>query len=108
MKTQGKFVFKSFVVRDAGEFLNEDNKPVKYNGCYVLKVDEINEKNEPNERKFKVSLEQKSLIEKLKNVKLYEPVTLFFDVVLYTNSTKLELKDVELIKEGKQYGEYAA
>lgn len=101
MNTTGRFIFKSATYRDGGEFTNDDNRVVKYNGYYLLKVDEINEKNEINERRFKLSLDNKNLVEKVRNIRPYEPISMTFDVLLYQNSVKLNLKDVEIVKEAE-------
>ena len=101
MNTNGRFIFKSATYRDGGEFTNDQNHVVKYNGYYLLKVDEINEKNEINERRFKLSLDNKNLVEKVRNIRPYEPILMTFDVLLYQNSVKLNLKDVEIVKEAE-------
>lgn len=88
MKAIGEFIYKCLEKRGAGEFTNDKGENIKYGESYVLKVDEVVDGN-INERKLKVDVNNTSLIDKLKQLKPYEKISLECDVVLYTNSAKV-------------------
>lgn len=96
MKSKGSFVFKSFTHRDGGTFKNADGQEIAYKGSYVLKVDEIMDDGEINERKFKVKEDNTVLINDLKTLEAYQKIYLEFNVILYTSSVSLEVCDVDV------------
>lgn len=88
MRAIGEFVFKGLEEKAGGEFVNDKGQNIKYDGSYVLKVDEIQD-DKINERKFKVDLKNTGLVDKLKKLKPYDKVTLECDIVIYQNSAKV-------------------
>lgn len=94
MKCNGNFVFKSITHKNAGSFTNDEGKEISYKASYVLKVDELCQNNEINERKFKISEDKTVLINTLKSLEPYTKISLEFNVTLYTSSVSLELIDV--------------
>lgn len=94
MKCVGDFVFKSLDIRDGGEFENDQGKTIKFDSCYLLKVDEISEKG-INQRILKIDKNNQMLVNKLKNVKAYEHITLICDVVLTDRQSKVIPVDID-------------
>lgn len=89
MRAKGNFVFKGLDKRKAGEFTNDKGQVVKYDESTILKVDEITEDGEINERKLKIDANNTFLIDKLKKLKPYDNIILECDVLLYANSAKV-------------------
>lgn len=96
MECKERFVFKSVEKRGAGAFKNEKGETVEYPEAYILKVDE-NKDGKINERKFKFGANRSYLFDKLKNLEPYGDVDVIFDVIVYANSVKLEVLEVELV-----------
>lgn len=96
MKCQGNFVFKSLTHRPAGTFKNNEGQEIPYKSAYVLKVDEISQSGDINERKFNIAEDKVQLINDLKNVEAYEKIILTFNITLYTARVGIELTDVEI------------
>lgn len=88
MKAIGEFIYKCLEKRGAGEFTNEKGESVKYKESYILKVDEVIDGN-INERKLKIDVNNVGLIDKLKQLKPYEKISLECDVTLYNNAAKV-------------------
>ena len=59
MECKGLFVFKSLILRPAGTFKDAEGKDIEYPASYILKVDQIEENDDVNERKFKVNTKDK-------------------------------------------------
>lgn len=97
MKCKGEFIFKSLEKRESGEFTNDKGETVKYDSCYILKVDEVNGK-EINERKLKVNKDNTVLYNKLKDTKPYTAITLEFAVTLYNGNAKVVPVDLVEVK----------
>lgn len=95
MQTKGEFVFKCLDTRDGGEFTNSNGQVVKYDSCYVLKVDELSDKG-ISERKLKIDKNNTSLISKLKSLQAYDKITLICNVVLYGANAKIVPIDLEV------------
>lgn len=89
MQAIGDFIFKSLERKEGGSFENDKGQTINYNSSYSLKVDEIIEGSDVNERKLKVDEKNKVLIEKLKSKKLYEPIKLKCDVQFYGSVAKV-------------------
>lgn len=94
MKCKGNFVFKSITHKQGGTFKNANGEDISYKPSYVLKVDELGNNNEINERKFKIAEDKIQLINTLKALEAYTKINLDFNVTIYTNSISLELIDV--------------
>ena len=88
MKCLGDFVFKGIEERQGGEFQNSQGQMIKYESSYVIKVDEITD-NGIYERKLKVPKTNVSLINKLKQKKPYDDITLLCDIVLYGSQARV-------------------
>ncbi|MCI8393308.1 MAG: hypothetical protein HFJ23_05970 [Clostridia bacterium] len=88
MRAKGEFVFKGLEKKDGGEFLNAQGQNIKYDERYILKVDEVVD-NDVNERKLKVDVNNTSLVDALKKLKIYDKIVLDCDVLLYQNSAKV-------------------
>lgn len=88
MKCIGDFVFKGIEERKGGEFKNSRGELIKYDSCYVLKVDEVT----PSgifERKLKIPKDNNSLLEKLRQKKPYDGITVQCDVAFYGGQAKV-------------------
>ena len=94
MECKGLFVFKSLVLRPAGTFKDAEGKDIEYPASYILKVDQIEENDDVNERKFKVNTKDKELINKLSQFKIYDNIVLIFKITLYTSKMSMSLIDV--------------
>lgn len=95
MQSKGMFVYKSLTYRGAGVFQNDEGKEVNYPAAYILKVDEITEDGEINQRKFKVPEKATKLINDLKSFEPYEKIVLVFKITLYDTRCSIEVVDVE-------------
>ena len=63
--------------------------------CYsAVGVDQIEENDDVNERKFKVNTKDKELINKLNQFKIYDNIVLIFKITLYTSKMSMVLIDV--------------
>lgn len=91
MKCQGNFIFKTFSYREGGTIKDDKGNDIKYFPAYILKVDEIEENGEINERKFKITEDKKNLIEALNKVDAYQKIILEFNVKLYSTKVSLDL-----------------
>ena len=87
MIAQGKFKFKGIQKRDGGSFVNDKGQTINYKESYSLKLDENIESNS-YERVFKVPIDS-PLINQLQQLKIYEDVTINFDVLMFGTNTKL-------------------
>jgi len=96
MECKERFVFKTIEKRGAGAFKNEKGETVEYPEAYILKVDE-NKNGKINERKFRIGANRAYLADKLRELAPYGDVEVTFDVIVYANSVKLEVLDVELV-----------
>lgn len=106
MIAEGNFIFKGIRKKDGGEFVNTQGQKIKYDASYEVKFDEVTEDNECFERKVKVSLENKELIEKLLNAKIYSKIHLIFEVGFNTRGITLKLIDAQsLNKKNKEESE---
>ena len=94
MECKGLFVFKSLILRPAGTFKDAEGKDIEYPASYILKVDQIEENDDVNERKFKVNTKDKELINKLNQFKIYDNIVLIFKITLYTSKMSMVLIDV--------------
>ena len=88
MKCLGDFVFKGIEERQGGEFKNSQGQLIKYDSSYVIKVDEVTE-NGIFERKLKVPKTNVDLINKLKQKKPYEKISLLCDVSFYGSQARV-------------------
>lgn len=96
MKCKGSFVFKSLTHREGGTFKNDDGQELSYKPSYVLKVDELMDNGDINERRFKVREDSVVLVNNLKSLEAYQKIQLEFNVTIYTSSVSLELVDVDI------------
>ena len=93
MKCIGKFKYKGYEIKEAGSFINEKGKKVEYSSKYAFKLDEIVDEG-ACERIIKVELDN-PIIMQLKSHKLYDDVTIEFDLQFTSNgSPKLTPKNV--------------
>lgn len=100
MKATGEFVFKSFKERESGSFMTQDGELIEYKAAYILKFDEITNQGEVFERKAKVELDDREIIEKLLKINMYQKIILDFKVdFVKDNSARLKLIDVAAIVE---------
>lgn len=100
MNCKGNFVFKGVEKKDGGTFTDDKGKDVKYDACYLLKVDEIID-GKANDRRFRIALDNKNIVETLKNVSLYTAITITFDVVIYATRVRLIPSVIEVVGEKK-------
>lgn len=100
MIAAGEFVFKSFTERESGSFVTQDGELIEYKAAYILKFDEITSQGEVFERRAKVELDDRELIQKLLKISRYQKITLDFKVdFVKDNSARLKLIDVATIVE---------
>lgn len=99
MKCNGNFVFKSLTFRNAGIFKNSEGVDVNFPSAYILKVDEILESGDINERKFKINDTNTMLVNALKRLQPYQKIILDFNLTLYTNRITLEVENVSIDNE---------
>lgn len=88
MQARGKFIFKSLVKKDGGEFVNEKGQNVKFDASYELKVDE-NDNGVISERKLKVLQNNDVLVQKLMKKNPYEQIELLCDIKMYGSMAKV-------------------
>ena len=88
MLCAGNFVFKSIGERKAGEFLNDKGQTIKYDTCYLLKVDEQTDKG-IFERQLKVNKDNQVILNQLRSKKTYDKINIQFDVVLYNGGVRI-------------------
>lgn len=88
MKSIAKLVYKGIEKKEGGEFRNEKNQLIKYDGSYVLKADEQTE-NGIYERRFKIPLSNVALINELKTKKAYDEITVNFDIQMFGNNVRV-------------------
>lgn len=90
MKCRGKFKFKEIIRKDAGSFTNANGQVINYGASYQLKLDEKTDKG-IQERTFKIADEPANydLINALLKYDEYSDIILDFDVVIYSNSTRI-------------------
>lgn len=88
MKGSGELMYKSIEQRDGGSFTNDKGQVIKYDACYVLKVDDI-QGSKIEELKLKIPSENRSLVEKLKSFAPYTKIKLDFVLEVKGNNTKI-------------------
>ena len=88
MKCQGDFIYKGLEAREGGEFTNDKGQNIKFEPSYLLKVDEIVD-GFAMERTFKFPQKNALLAQKLNGLKLYDHITITFDVILSNYITKI-------------------
>lgn len=93
MYCKGILIFKSIEKRSGGTFKNDKGQDVNYDASYVIKADEVKDK-EVNERKFKFPESNKMLYEKFNELDPYTKTSITFDVVISANACKLVPIDV--------------
>ena len=101
MRCKGRFIFKGIRAKDGGEFTNANGQKIQYQPSYEVKFDDVDENNVINERKVKVSLEQKELVEKLMVAKVYSPLVFEFEIGFNSKGTSLKLLDVSEVKKSE-------
>ena len=94
MVCKGEFVFRGIEKRDGGEFTNDKGELIKYQDAYVLKVDE-DTTNGIFERKLKVNKDNSVLLNKIKNIKLYDRICLICDVQFYGSGARVIPVDID-------------
>lgn len=85
MKCKGRFVYKSLMKRDGGEFTNDKGEKIVYEPSYVIKCDD----DEGNERRLKFPVTNEKLANKLRELSPYTQVIIEFDVALYSSNARL-------------------
>lgn len=96
MITKGNFIYKGLEKKDGGEFTNEKGQKITYKPSYLIKFDEQKDST-IYDRKTKISVEDVTLYEKLKLIKLYTPVEFIFDVSFYSGGVIARLVDVNVL-----------
>lgn len=96
MKCKGNFVFKNLTHRQGGTFKDSNGNEINYPSAYILKVDELKDNGDADERKFKVSENQVTLINDLETLEQYQKIELEFDLTLYSNKMALVVSDVSI------------
>lgn len=94
MKCNGNFIFKTLTHRDAGTFKNSEGVDVPYPSAFILKVDEIGDNGDINERKFKIDDKKISLVNKLKSLQAYQKMIIHFEITLFSSRIALEVIDI--------------
>lgn len=94
MKCQGNFVFKTLTFRKGGIFRTDEGKEINYPSAYILKVDELKENGEIEERKFKITENKTLLINSLKTIESYQKIILNFNIDIHSNKILLDVDDV--------------
>lgn len=89
MKTSGEFKFKSIEEREGGEFVNERGQKIKYDGKYVIKLDEQSEDGKINDRRFSIDKKDTDLINQFKSLPTYSDVKIEFDVRIFNSQVRL-------------------
>lgn len=89
MKTSGEFKFKSIEEREGGEFVNERGQKIKYDGKYVIKLDEQSEDGKINDRRFSIDKKDIDLINQFKSLPTYSDVKIEFDVRIFNSQVRL-------------------
>ena len=89
MKTSGEFKFKSIEKREGGEFVNERGQKIKYDGKYVIKLDEQSEDGKINDRRFSIDKKDTDLINQFKSLPTYSDVKIEFDVRIFNSQVRL-------------------
>lgn len=102
MICKGQFIFKEVKKNDGGKFTNDKGDVIEYPATYVLKVDELSDKNGINERKFKFPITNDDLFAELKALNPYEKIEIVFDTFFntndnYNNNCRLMPVSVEII-----------
>lgn len=98
MKCQGVFIFKSIQSKEGGSFTNQNGQPIVYKPSYEVKFDDLVD-NVPTERKIKVSEDETTLIQKIKELKPYTRYLFTFDVNFISKGTSLKLLDIASTKD---------
>lgn len=96
MKCQGKFIFKTLTHRKSGVFTNDKGEEFKYSSAYILKVDELGENGDINERKFKISEKSTDLIQFCKELEPYQQIILSFNIVLFNGQVLLSVENISI------------
>lgn len=94
MKSVGEFVFKGIEERAGGEFVNDKGQAIKYDGSYILKVDEKTEKG-IYERKLKIAKDNMALVNKLKGIEVYTPIKVECEFAFYGNKVTVIPTDLK-------------
>lgn len=89
MKTSGEFKFKSIEEREGGEFVNERGQKIKYDGKYVIKLDEQSEDGKINDRRFSIDKKDIDLINQFKSLPTYSDIKIEFDVRIFNSQVRL-------------------
>ncbi len=89
MKTNGEFIFKTIEEREGGEFVNDRGQKIKYDGKYVIKLDEKSEDGKINDRRFSIDKKDTELINQFKSLPTYSDVKIEFDVRIFNSQVRL-------------------
>ena len=89
MKTNGEFIFKTIEEREGGEFVNDRGQKIKYDGKYVIKLDEKSEDGKINDRRFSIDKKDTELINQFKSLPSYSDVNIEFDVRIFNSQVRL-------------------
>lgn len=89
----GKFVYKSITLRAGGSFTDDKGNPINYPDAYILKVDEILDNGDINERKFKIDKNKTILVNRFKELKPYDDINLKFEITLFATKCGIEVID---------------
>lgn len=96
MKCKGNFVFKNLTHRPGGTFKDSNGNEINYSSAYILKVDELRENGDAEQRKFKIDEKQVELINDFKELEQYQKIELEFDLTLYDNKMTLAVCGVSI------------
>lgn len=93
MNCKGEFIFKTLTHRPAGTFKGSNGIDINYPSAYILKVDELLENGDIQERKFKLP-EKSKLVDDFRVLDAYEKIILTFVLNIYSSRITLELTGV--------------
>lgn len=97
MKCSNEVVFKGVEEREGGVFTNDKGQEIAYKKAYVVRFDE-NDALGVSEKKVKFDGDKIDLYTKFKGLKVYDRITLIFNVVIQNSGCKITVLDFEKVK----------
>ena len=89
MYFDSEFIFKGIKKSDGGSFVNTEGKTIEYPACYKLSLDYLSEEGEAQLIVLKIPENNTALVDKLKNLKVYQKICLRCNVVIYGSNAKV-------------------
>lgn len=93
MKCKNSVVFKSIEERDGGSFTNDKGQAINYGKAFIVRFDEELTDGGVAERKVKFSSSNLNLYNRFKTLKVYDKITIDFEVTIQNSGCKLEIVD---------------